>query len=266
VSPFRPVPARREGPRYGSSTAPRWRSSSRTRSPPTRPPASGSPVRGCGCSRRSSPPRSCASARTTATTPPRWVARSPSEPLFFLKPSSSVIGPGEADPAAGRPLGRGPPRGRARRRDRCAAAAGHARAGHGRGPRLHAANDVTARDLQRREAAVVPRQGVRLLLPPRARDRHRPRPLRPAHPLHRRRRAAPGRHHGRPGVGRRRAAERDLPGHHAAAERRGPDGHPGRRRAAAAGPAVRVEIEGIGVLENPVVDRDAPAERPNGHG
>lgn len=31
------------------------------------------------------------------------------------------------------------------------------------------------------------------------------------------------------------------------------------------GQTVRVEIEGIGVLENPVVDRNAPRERPNGH-
>jgi 2-keto-4-pentenoate hydratase/2-oxohepta-3-ene-1,7-dioic acid hydratase in catechol pathway len=35
------------------------------------------------------------SARTTATTPPRWAAR-PRAPLLFLKPNTAVIGPGDA--------------------------------------------------------------------------------------------------------------------------------------------------------------------------
>jgi 2-keto-4-pentenoate hydratase/2-oxohepta-3-ene-1,7-dioic acid hydratase in catechol pathway len=47
----------------------------------------------------------------------------------------------------------------------------------------------------------------------------------------------------------------DQPGHHAAAERRHPHRHPRGVGPIAAGQKVRVEIEGIGVLENPVVAR-----------
>ena len=92
----------------------------------------------------------------------------PDEPLMFLKPNTSVCGPGRPDllPAADA----GPAlRGRARRRDRPDLPRRAGRAGHRRDPRLH---DRQRRDRARPAAqrrAVHPGQGLRLLLPARAR-------------------------------------------------------------------------------------------------
>ena len=47
-----------------------------------------------GCSRRSCPARWSVSAATTPSTPPSTAREVPAEPLLFLKPSTSVIGPG----------------------------------------------------------------------------------------------------------------------------------------------------------------------------
>ena len=217
-----------------------------------------------GCWRRSCRARSSASARTTPSTPPRWAAATPPDaPLLFLKPSTSVIGPGDAirlpvESAAGRP------RGRARRRHRRAAAPARCRAS-GRWRRVFGytfANDVTARDLQQARRAVDPGQGLRHVLPARPVDRDR-RSTRPTWPITHRWTARSGR------TGRTSQMIHDvadaglvrLARHDAAARRRDPDRHAGRRRAARApGRRVSVTIEGIGTLTNPVVARE-PSRR-----
>ena len=53
----------------------------------------------CGCWRRCCRARSSRSGATTPSTRRRWAARptSPTPPVVFLKPSTSVIGPGDAD-------------------------------------------------------------------------------------------------------------------------------------------------------------------------
>jgi 2-keto-4-pentenoate hydratase/2-oxohepta-3-ene-1,7-dioic acid hydratase in catechol pathway len=56
------------------------------------------------------------------------------------------------------------------------------------------------------------------------------------------------------------ASARSRSRHDAAAGRRGADRHPGRGRQIAPGQTVRVEVEGVGVLENPVVDRNVTVD------
>ena len=120
------------------------------------------------------PARSSASGATTPSTRPSSSNEVPKEPLLFLKPSTSLIGAHdtiELPPQSSRveheaelAVVIGGATG-ARRVDR----AGAAKAIFG----YTVANDVTARDLQRRRRAVDPGQGVRLVLPARAVDRDR---------------------------------------------------------------------------------------------
>ena len=70
-----------------------------------------------GCWRRSCRPRWWRSAATTPTTPPSWATRCRPSPMMFIKPSTSVIGPRRADPAAG-VVAAGRLRGRTGRGDR----------------------------------------------------------------------------------------------------------------------------------------------------
>ncbi len=164
----------------------------------------------------------------------------PAEPLMFIKPNTSVIGPGDPIfyPSQSQP---GRLRGRARRGDRADLPRRTRRAGDRRDLRLH--------DRQRRHGArppevrrpVEPGQGVRLLLPARAVDRDRPRPARlrrgPAGAHVPQRRPQAGRVHQGPDLRHPDARRAHHGGHDAAARRRDPHRHPrgcrsdaGRRR------------------------------------
>ena len=101
----------------------------------------------------------------------------PEEPLMFLKPNTSVIGPGD-------PILYPPQSQRVDYEGELAVVIGRhlprrpARAGDRRDPRLH---DRQRRDRPRpaeEGRAVDPRQGLRLVLPARPVDRDRPRPAR----------------------------------------------------------------------------------------
>ena len=153
----------------------------------------------------------------------------PTEPLMFLKPNTSVVGPGdpifyprqtqdlhyegELAVVIGRICRDVPPE---QATDVI----------HG----YTIANDVTARDLQKQRRAVHPGQGLRLLLPARAVDRDRPRPagVRRRRPVqtHVNGDVAPGRHHGRPDLRHPDADRARVQRHDAAARRRHPHRHP----------------------------------------
>ena len=108
---------------------------------------------GISCSRRCCRRRSCASASTTRTTRRRQNKPLPPEPLLFIKPSTSVIGPGEAivlpegvgrvdheaECARRHRPARDPRAREARRTTTCSA--------------IICVNDVTARELQNKGAA-----------------------------------------------------------------------------------------------------------------
>ena len=122
------------------------------------------------------PSKVVASARTTPPTSRSWATSAPTEPLLFLKPSTSVIGPGDADPlppvstnvhhevelavviGAAAPATSPPEQ----------AAAGVF--GYTVRQRRHRARHAAAR------RPVDPRQGLRHVLPARPVDRDRPRP------------------------------------------------------------------------------------------
>ena len=133
--------------------------------------------RTCGCSRRSSrAARWSAIGRTTPTTPQEMGGEVPAEPLMFLMPNTSVVGPG--DPVVlPPPAARSCLRGRARRRHRPIAKDVQRRE---RAPTCiygyTVANDVTARDLQRSDGQWARAKGFDTLLPARPVDRDRPRP------------------------------------------------------------------------------------------
>ena len=101
----------------------------------------------------------------------------PTSPMIFLKPSTSVIGPRRADPAAG-VVAAGRLRGRTRRGDR-PAVPGRA------GPRTPSSVILGLHGRQRRDRprpaegrrAVHPGQGLRHVLPARPVDRDRARPV-----------------------------------------------------------------------------------------
>ena len=95
--------------------------------------------------------KSSASAATTATTPRRWAMTFPKEPLIFLKPPSSVIEAGDPSSSAAVLAGGARRRDRRHHRRRSARKAREARLA-GRLQRIVAANDVTARDLQKSES------------------------------------------------------------------------------------------------------------------
>ena len=152
---------------------------------------------------------------------------------MFLKPNTSVVGPG--DPILYPPQTEQPAlRGRAGRRDRPDLPRRAARAGHRRDPRLH--------DRQRRHRpgpaeerrAVHPGEGLRLVLPARAVDRDRPRPRRlregPPRADPPQRRPGAGRQHRRPDLRHPHPGRPRLERHDAAARRRDPHRHAGGRR------------------------------------
>ena len=104
----------------------------------------------------------------------------PAEPLIFLKPSTAVIGPGDADPhSPGRRAGRS-------RRPRSASSSAGARIGCR--PRARASyilgvtcvNDVTARELQRREGQYTRPKGFDTFAPVGPVHRDRPGSVGPA--------------------------------------------------------------------------------------
>ena len=146
-----------------------------------------------------------ASARTTPTTPRRWAARRPSEPLMFLKPNTAVVGPGDpiVMPAAD-------VRGRTTRASSRSSSAGSCKdlepaAAHEGRLRLHLRQRRHRARPAARRRAVGAGQGLRHVLPARPVDRDRPRPQRAlAGRTRRRRRGRPGRPHRRHGPRRRR--------------------------------------------------------------
>ena len=166
----------------------------------------------------------------------------PKEPLLFLKPSTSVIGPGDAI--------RLPPGSRQVHHEAELAVVIGARGARHVTAERPRPSDLRLHVRQRRHRArpaeerrpVDPRQGVRLVLPARAVDRDRPRALGldPADLEVTCTVDGELRQHGphQPADLRRPDADLlHLAGDDAAARRRRPDRHPGRRRADRARPA-----------------------------
>ena len=185
---------------------------------------------------------------------PEMGNEAPAEPLMFLKSQHR----GRRSRRPGRPAAaerRGPLRGRAGPRHRQDRQGRPRRGRPGLHLRLHLANDVTARDLQRATASGrAPRVSTRSARSGRgSRPISTPADLRLVTRL--RRRGRPGRPTARHGA-RRRPARRARVGRvHAAAGRRDPHRDARRRRTGRAGQRVSVEIEGIGTLYNPFVRR-----------
>ena len=117
------------------------------------------------------------------------------------------------------------------------------------------ANDVTARDLQNRDGQWTRAKGFDTFCPigPWIETDLDVTDLALTTRLRRRDGAAVA--HLAAGPPGRRARRLRLRGDDAAARRRDPDRHAGRRRPGEAGQRVEVEIEGIGVLSNPFVAR-----------
>ena len=153
----------------------------------------------------------------------------PAEPVIFLKPSTSVVGPG--DPIRYPTLSE-----QVHHEAELAVVIGRLCSEVPIERVLEVvlgytcANDVTARDLQRTDAQWAPRQGLRQLLPARSVDRDRPRPADLRDRLPRQRRAAAGRRAPRCSSARVASSSRTSPRDDAAARRRDPHRHAGRCR------------------------------------
>ncbi len=159
----------------------------------------------------------------------RWATRCPTTPLIFLKPSTSVIGAGDAIrlPAV---VGAGRLRGRARGGDRPPARDVPPERRPEPRVRLHRANDVTARDQQRADGQWTRAKGYDSFCPlgPWIETELDPSDLRDRHPGQRRGEA--GRADQRDDPRHPRPDRVRLRDHDAAARRRDPDRHAGRRR------------------------------------
>ena len=180
-------------------------------------------------------------------------------PMIFLKPSTSVIGPGDADRAARGSPSEVRPRGRARRRHRPARAARCRSSGRPRSVLGYTcANDVTARDLQRTDGQWTRAKGFDTFCPlgPWIETELDPGDARRSSAGSNgelRQDGRTARHGPRRSPSSSSYAQR---GHDAAARRRDPHRHAGRRRPDRRGRhGRRSRIEGIGTLTNPVVDR-----------
>ena len=178
---------RRAGPTPSPSPPSRATRSARSASP-----ATGGRCPTSGCSRRSCPARSSRWARTTPTTRRRWAATRPTTPLIFLKPSTSVIGDGDAirlPPSSDEvhyegelAVVIGTPARNVAPSDALQHVFGYA-----------AANDVTARDQQRADVQFTRAKGYDSFCPLGPVGRDRARPGRPARRHPRQRRGQAGR-------------------------------------------------------------------------
>ena len=186
----------------------------------------------------------------------------PKEPLLFLKPSTSVIGPGDAI--------RIPPGSTNVHHEAELAVVIGARGARHVTPEQAAAsifgytigNDVTERDMQKSDGQWTRAKGFDSFCPigpwiETDLGGARPGPGRPRGHLHRRRRAAPAGPHQPADLRRPDADLLHLAGDDAAARRRRPHRHAVRRRADPPGQRVDVTIEGLGTLSNTVAAAEA---------
>ena len=187
----------------------------------------------------------------------------PKEPLLFLKPSTSVIGPGDAI--------RIPPGSTNVHHEAELAVVIGARGARHVTPEQAGAsifgytigNDVTERDMQKSDGQWTRAKGFDSFCPigpwiETDLARPGPGPRRPRGHLHRRRRAAPAGPHQPADLRRPDADLLHLAGHDAAARRRRPHRHAVRRRpdpARASGS--RSPIQGLGTLANSVAAAEA---------
>ena len=198
----------------------------------------------CACSRRSRPARSCVLDATMRRTPRSCGNAVPKEPLLFLKPPSSLIANGDAivlpamservehEAELGVVIG-------ARLRDASPDEARRAIFG------VTCVNDVTARDLQKRDVQFTRAKSFDTFCPVGPVDRDRRRPDEPRRHRPRQWRRAPARQHARHGVSGRGAGRVHLADHDAAAGR--PASPPAPPRASArscADSVVEIELRG----------------------